>query len=116
MLSLLVTMVCLTLVTEAITEIVVKSQIFLPFRKYVSSKSQFLKELFHCGYCFSVWVATGVTLICGISIPLTERGIIDVPVTVLVVHRLSNIVHNVIDKWTDKYYDTRFVNTDKSEE
>ncbi|KKL91952.1 hypothetical protein LCGC14_1889510, partial [marine sediment metagenome] len=39
---------------------------------------------------------------------------VNVLLTLLVVHRTSNIMHNVIDKWTDKYYDMRYINTDKS--
>ena len=110
---LLLYLFCVVVVVEAITELAVKSQIFLPFRRWVSSKSQFLKELLHCGYCFSVWVSLFSVSTLGTVIPLTGRGILDLAVTVLIVHRLSNVLHNVIDKWTDKYYDTRFVNTDK---
>ena len=105
---------CVVVATEAVTELAIKSQIFLPLRRFLSSKSQFMQELLSCGYCFSVWVATAAVLSVGISIPLSEWGIVNYGISILVVHRLSNVLHNVIDKWTDKYYDTGFVNTVKA--
>lgn len=113
--SFFLSLLCLVLLTEALTELAIKSQIFLPIRLWFSHRSNFLKELLHCGYCFSVWAAIGVVLACGISIPLTERGIINVPITILVVHRLSNYLHNFNDKILDKYYSISHINTQKED-
>ena len=102
------------ILTELLTELVVKSVIFKPVRKYVS-RNAWLNELFHCGYCLSVWVSAGVVFIIGESYDFTGVSIFDLGLTALIVHRLSNYLHNFNDKALDKYYDTRFVNTDKSE-
>jgi hypothetical protein len=104
----------LAFLTEAITQIVIKSTIFEPFRRFVSKAGSGVKELFSCGYCFSFWVAFLLTPYSNLSLPLTGFHLVNTVLLVLVVHRLSNVLHNVIDKWTDKYYDTRYVNTDKS--
>ena len=114
MLTMIFSIVIMSIMAETLTELAVKSQIFLTTRTWLSGKSDFLKELLHCGYCFSVWMAFFVIVVTGLFIPLTGRAILDGFITLLVVHRLSNVLHNVIDKWTDKYYDTRFINTDKS--
>jgi len=103
----------LAFVTEAIVELVVKSEIFAPARELAFKLGSWTTSLFKCGYCFSVWVATGLVLITQLSYPLTGNKFIDLGLAVLVVHRLSNVLHNVIDKWTDKYYDVRYVNTEK---
>lgn len=71
------------------------------------------KKLFSCGYCFSVWAATTVVILTDTSYPLTGSHWLDLGLMALVVHRLSNIFHNIIDKWTDKYYDVRYTNTQK---
>ena len=101
----------LIVLTELLTELVVKSEIFKPFRSLVSRAGGWFQKLFSCGYCFSVWVAFGVVYLAEISYPLTGNIVLDLFATALVVHRLSNILHNVIDKWTDKYYDIRYINS-----
>lgn len=102
------------ILTELLTELIVKSVLFKPVRKYVS-KNEWLYELFHCGYCMSVWAAFGVVFTLGTTYDFTGISLVDWGLTSLIVHRLSNYLHNFNDKWLDKYYDTRFVNTEKSE-
>ncbi len=105
----------LAFATEAVVELVIKSQFFAPVRRLASKLGSWTEELFKCGYCFSVWVALGwIALVPAVIIPASSWHVVNVLLTLLVVHRTSNIMHNVIDKWTDKYYDTRYVNTDKS--
>ncbi len=100
-------------ITEALTELVIKSVFFKYFRTQVSRLGEWVEELFKCGYCFSVWVAIVIVGVTGCSVPVSAYFIFNSFVTVLIVHRLSNVMHNIIDKWTDKYYDMRYVNTDK---
>lgn len=101
--------------TEAIVELVIKSQFFSPFRNLMFRLGSWTTELFKCGYCFSVWVAMGMILAVPVVVlPLSNWRVVNVLLTLMLVHRLSNVIHNVIDKWTDKYYDMRYVNTDKS--
>jgi hypothetical protein len=56
-------------VTEALTEIITKSEIFRPFRARIfnlGKRSKFF-EWFHnlldCGYCFSVWVGCAIAFL-----------------------------------------------------
>lgn len=87
--------------TEALTELVVKSKIFEPLRKFFFDRRDhklfsFLNELFDCGYCFSVWSGTCVGLL------LVDLNLVHFTIDWLIVgillHRLSNILHNVIDR------------------
>ena len=103
----------LIILTELLTELVIKSQIFKPLRNWIKGWGSWFAELFSCGYCFSVWAAFFVVIVGGLSVPITEHNLLNTVLTSLVVHRLSNILHNIIDKWTDKYYDMRFVNSEK---
>jgi hypothetical protein len=104
----------LAFATEAVVQLVIKSEIFSPIRRLASKLGPWTTELFKCGYCFSVWVALGwIALVPAVVIPASSWHVVNVLLTLLVVHRLSNIMHNLIDKWTDKYYDVRYVNTEK---
>ncbi len=103
----------IVILTEAVTELTVKSDIFKPVRDLFFKLGDWAKTLFSCGYCFSVWVAVGVVFATNTYYSLTDIHMVDLGLMSLVVHRLSNILHNSIDKWTDKYYDTKYVNTIK---
>jgi len=105
----------LVIVVEALTELAIKSVIFRPLRNKISSWHPWLKELLSCGYCFSVWVAFAAVLILGFVLKLTGNYWIDAFITAVVVHRLSNFLHNFNDKHLDKYYDVRYTNSVKSE-
>jgi hypothetical protein len=114
MLFYLLTQVLMVVVlTELLTELVIKSEIFRPVRNVIFKSGDWFKNLFSCGYCFSVWAAAGVVILTNTSYPLTGSHWLDLGLMSLVVHRLSNVLHNVIDKYTDKYYDSRYVNTIK---
>lgn len=88
------------LFTEAITELVVKSEFFWPMRKLLFDRGQanrllkFFHELVDCGYCFSVW-AGFFSIVLVLNSDYTP---ILVFMAGVVVHRLSNVIHNLIDK------------------
>lgn len=96
--------------TEAITEIVVKSEIFNPIRKFIFGLGQnniffgWLHNLLDCGYCFSVWSSALVTFLLfrdnfsGYGL----NGILVMGILVLFIHRLSNVFHSIMDKVQDK--------------
>lgn len=110
----ILTLFVLAFITEAIVELVIKSEIFRPIRENIFKLGTWFQKLFTCGYCFSVWVAlAAVNAVPEVILPLSDVFLVDSLLTVLVVHRMSNITHNVIDKWTDKYYDMRYVNSEK---
>lgn len=102
------------ILTELLTELVIKSEVFRLVREKVFFVlGDWFKKLFTCGYCFSVWAALGVVILTQTSYPLVGQAHVDTALAALIVHRLSNVLHNVIDKWTDKYYDVRYVNSEK---
>lgn len=103
------------ILTELLTELIVKSGFFKPLRTKLKGINNWFQELFSCGYCVSVWVSAGVVFTIGTSYDFTGISVVDLGLTSLIVHRLSNYLHNFNDKWLDKYFDTRFVNTEKSE-
>jgi len=110
---LLIQVLMVVLLTELLTELVIKSEIFKPVRTLFFRLGDWFTKLFNCGYCFSVWAAAAVVFLTDTSYPLTGNHWLDLGLMSLVVHRLSNVLHNIIDKWTDKYYDARYVNTEK---
>ena len=103
------------ILTELATELVIKSVIFKPIRERIKKLGQWFEELFSCGYCFSFWVACGVVLLLQLVYDFTGYYWVDLSLTGLVVHRLSNYLHNFNDKWLDKYYDIRFVNSESDD-
>ena len=110
---LLIQVLLVVLLTELLTELVVKSEIFRPVRNVFSKLGTWFGKLVSCGYCFSVWAAAAVVLLTDTSYPLTGNHWLDLGLMALIVHRLANILHNIIDKWTDKYYSLAHVNTEK---
>ena len=112
-------LVLAVILTELLTELVVKSEIFKPLRKklpnYVIPFHDWMEELLSCGYCFSVWVAAGVVILLQLVYNLTGWYLVDLALMSLIVHRLSNYLHNFNDKWLDKYYDAQYINTEKED-
>jgi len=100
--------------TEALTEIVVKSMLFKPFRELLDKLPGGLfkgaSRVFFCGHCFSVWAALFIVCSLFVFVDLRVSGLYEVPkpvfglILVLVVHRLSNYLHMFVDRYVDKYY------------
>lgn len=106
MLNKLTLLIVAVLLTEAVTEVVVKSELFFPFRAKVfelGKSNRFFKwfhSLIDCGYCFSVWAGTAMSILLLNDVHLVSVYI-DWFLFSLVVHRLSNLFHNVMDKIHD---------------
>ena len=92
------------IITEAITEVVVKSELFFPFRAYLFEKGKnnsFFKwfhSLIDCGYCFSVWAGLFISFIFFRESSFLMYKYIDWIFIGIVIHRLSNILHFLIDR------------------
>lgn len=89
------------ILTEATTEILVKSELFRPVRQYLFEKGKpaltYLHDLLDCGHCTSVWVGWFMALILLGDINVVHWSI-DWLFLGLAVHRLSNVWHFAIDK------------------
>ena len=81
------------IVVEAITNIITKSELFKPVRAFFFEKNKWLHDLLDCGYCTSVWIGFGLA----IYITYLECDIVNVFMLGLVLHRVSNVVHSLVD-------------------
>jgi hypothetical protein len=87
------------ILTEALTQIITKSEIFRPIRKFFFTKREnrffnWFHDLLDCGYCTSVWVGWFVA-ICMIVV---NDIVLNAFFAGIVLHRLSNVLHFVIDR------------------
>lgn len=93
----LVVLCLLPIVCEATTEIIGASTLFKPMRNWIIKKKiPFFSELFKCKYCLSVWVSAFICCIGWITLGLGVN-IVLLGGLILVVHRLSNILHLIFD-------------------
>ena len=89
------------IVTEAITELLVKSEFFKPLRAWFFKRKKnkffkFVHTLLDCGYCTSVWIAFFVSIsLINLSFICGKLGWF---VAWMLVHRLSNLLHFCIDR------------------
>ncbi len=99
----LIVFVMSVILTEAITEIVTKSELFEPLRSKVFKLGQsnkffkWLHSLLDCGYCFSVWSGILIALLFFKDIGLLHWSM-DWFFVAIVLHRSSNLFHNVMDR------------------
>lgn len=75
--------------TEAVTEIVVESELMDPVRMRLG-RSWFLGSIVTCGYCLSVWVAFALWSLC------YAHWIFVSFCLGMVVHRASNVLHSLL--------------------
>jgi len=104
MLRSLVVILFLVVFTEAITEIITKSELFSPIRKFFFDRrqsiiSRFIHDLLDCGYCVSVWVG----LFSACVFLFVDNIILNLFFMGIVIHRLSNILHYLIDRINRNY-------------
>ena len=51
------TVIYLSLVTAAISFTITETKVFKPLREWLKKRSNFLGDLFACGYCLGHWIA-----------------------------------------------------------
>lgn len=92
----------LVIVVENITEVLVKSEIFKPVRglffNYRRYKiCNFVHDLLDCGYCTSFWVSLLFCIVNLNNLFYNDYNFFDSVLMVLIVHRLSNVFHYLVD-------------------
>jgi hypothetical protein len=97
---LLINVICMVIFIEATTNILSKSELFSPFREYLFKKSsnkffEFVHSIFECPYCLSVWVSL---LSISVAYLCFNNVIFKWFILVIVFHRLSNMLHFIIDR------------------
>ena len=95
------------ILTEAITEIITKSELFNPLRALIFKLGKtsgfkgrlfdWLHSLLDCGYCFSVWAGVLIAFLFLRDLHLIHCSV-DWFFVGLVLHRLSNLFHNIMDR------------------
>ena len=88
--------------TETLTELIVKSEILSPFRKFFFDRKanklfNKIHELLDCGYCTSVWIGWffGILLF---REHILINEYVDWFFVGLLLHRASNFLHNFYDR------------------
>lgn len=87
---------------EAMTNLLTKSELFLPVRKYLFESNnrvyKFISKIVDCPYCTSVWVS----LFCVCMLYLFLVNLLPTVFVLffagIVIHRLSNVLHCIIDR------------------
>jgi len=111
--SVIVAYLIMALLTEALTEVLVKSFIFQKVREVIFNFNvTYLTKLITCGYCSSFWLSVAVNIAAyflSASYPsILSIVFINLLVNVLIVHRLSNMLHGSIDRYFDTRKDIRY--------
>ena len=93
---------CLVVIAvEAITEIIVASDLFFNIRDKLSTKfPESIGKLVNCGYCASVWISMGAAFIAPGT--LTKYMVVDIIIKIFAIHRLSNVFHEFMKRWLDR--------------
>jgi len=84
--SIVLKIALLAIAIEAVVEILLESELF-EWLRAIMRKTDFTAALISCGWCLSVWVATGLFVITWYVTPI--------PAYILAAHRLSNLYHNL---------------------
>jgi hypothetical protein len=90
------------ILTEAITNVLTKSKIFEPLRKWFFEKDgkvlKFIHRILDCPYCCSVWVGLFSTGMLYLYLLDLLPKILTLFFVGLVIHRLSNVLHSIVDR------------------
>jgi len=101
--SLILQVLIIIVLIEAITNILSKSILFEPVREFFHKYNKFIYRLLGCPYCTSVWVS----MFCVAMLYLYNISVLPLPLALffmgIVFHRLSNILHFIIDRIDSNY-------------
>jgi hypothetical protein len=94
--ELLILILLSAVATEAVVEIITKSELFQPLMVKFSMRQDFFSRLVTCPYCLSVWVAMFFT---GLLYFHHLGYILAIGITlVFSIHRLANLFHLAQDR------------------
>ena len=107
--------VCTIILIEAITNILTKSDIFRPLRAYLFESNnkilRFIHNILDCPYCTSVWVSLSSIILLCLYLNNLLPHILALFFMGVILHRLSNVLHFIIDR-----IDSNHVGLDKENE
>jgi len=100
--------VALVFLVEALTNLLSKSDLFTPVRKYCFESSNvvlnFIHKILDCPYCTSVWVAMFVVVVYELYKNNSLPFILTLFFISIILHRLSNILHFIIDRLDGSHF------------
>ena len=100
--NLVLPIIATVILIEAITNIITKSDLFLPIREFLFKSNykllKFMHRVIDCPYCTSVWVSLFCIAMLYLYIINTLPHILALFFMGIVLHRLSNILHFFIDR------------------
>jgi len=109
--SILITIILI----EAITNILSKSELFSPLREFLFNSNskvlRFIHNMIDCPYCTSVWVSLFLTVMLYLYNINTLPQILALFFMGIVLHRISNVLHFVIDRIDSNHVDLDKENT-----
>lgn len=82
------------ILTEAVTELIIESEIFEPIKLKIMRIGQFFEKLLTCGYCMSVWTGICASYLFQLTIGLKYLSWFEPLILGFVIHRLSNLYHD----------------------
>ena len=88
--ELLVWIVLSVIATEAVVQLITKSDLFEPLMVKLALRDDFVSRLLTRPYCFSVWVAGFYVVILMYYLSLS---LLLFPILIFSIHRLANILH-----------------------
>ena len=97
-------LILLILNIEAVTNILSKSEIFKPLRKFLFDHSsnrvlKFLHNILDCPYCTSVWVSLFYIGMLYLIVEVYALSSVFVfMLLVIAFHRMANVLHHIIDR------------------
>lgn len=120
LLKIILTWVSVLIFVEAVVEILVASDLFIGMRAWLSKINPgFLGKLFSCGYCLSVWVSTIAILLPGNPLGIWyDHWIVQIAdgiLRILIMHRLSNLTHELFQRWLDRQMISVTINRQEAE-
>ncbi|KKL67179.1 hypothetical protein LCGC14_2137580 [marine sediment metagenome] len=109
---LILAVIVTVILIEAITGILCKSELFKPIRGFLFESNnktlKFIHNILDCSYCTSVWVSLFCTVMLALDIMNLLPQILALFFIGVVLHRVSNVLHFIIDR-----IDSNYVNLDK---
>ena len=99
--------------TEAVTEIFVASRLFRGLRQWTKThlpKGNILRYFVKCGYCASVWCGVGSAYLLQIQGPADFLKWGEPLMWGFVIHRASNVLHEIITRILIRHPLTMFLN------
>jgi len=94
--------ICTIILIEAVTNILTKSELFRPLRAYLFESNnkilRFIHNMLDCPYCTSVWVSLFSVILLYLYINNLLPHILALFFMGVILHRLSNVLHFIIDR------------------